>query len=78
MQTIKASEFKAKCLSLMNHVNETGDEIIITKNGVPVSKLAPIYSQPTSLVGIYKNQLRIIGDIIEPLEEEWAVLKETD
>ncbi len=78
MQTIKASEFKAKCLALMNHVNETGDEIIITKNGVPVSKLTPIYSQPKSLVGIYKNQLRIKGDIIEPLEEVWDVLRTQD
>jgi len=33
MQTIKASEFKAKCLALMDQVKETGDEIVITKNG---------------------------------------------
>ena len=33
MQTIKASEFKAKCLRLMDEVNHTGEGIIITKNG---------------------------------------------
>ena len=37
MQTMKASEFKAKCLKLMDEVNETGEEVIITKNGKPVS-----------------------------------------
>lgn len=37
--TIKASEFKAKCLQLMDEVNNSGKEIIITKNGKPVSKL---------------------------------------
>jgi len=30
MQTIKASEFKAKCLHLMDQVNHTGKEITIT------------------------------------------------
>ena len=38
-RTIKASEFKAKCLKLMDEVAENGDEIIITKNGKPVAKL---------------------------------------
>ena len=51
MQTMKASEFKAKCLALMDQVNETGDEIIITKNGVPVSKLTPIVIKPKTLFG---------------------------
>ena len=41
VRTIKASEFKAKCLKLMDEVAETGQEIVITKNGKPVSRLAP-------------------------------------
>ena len=40
-RTIKASEFKAKCLKLMDEVAESGEEIVITKNGRPVSKLVP-------------------------------------
>ena len=32
-RTIKASEFKAKCLRLMDEVAESGEEIVITKNG---------------------------------------------
>ena len=40
-RTIKASEFKAKCLKLMDEVAESGEEIIITKNGRPVSRLMP-------------------------------------
>lgn len=31
-QFIKASEFKAKCLHLMDVVNESGKEIVITKS----------------------------------------------
>jgi len=75
MQTIKASEFKAKCLALMDQVNETGDEILITKNGVPVSKLMPVINKPKTLFGIKKNQLTITGDIIEPLNVQWDVLQ---
>lgn len=75
MQTIKASEFKAKCLALMDQVNETGDEILITKNGIPVSKLTPVINRPKTLFGNKKNQLTISGDILEPLELEWDVLQ---
>ena len=35
MRTIKASEFKAKCLKLMDEVAETGEPVVITKNGRP-------------------------------------------
>ena len=41
-RTIKASEFKAKCLKLMDEVAESGEEIIITKNGRPVSAAAAV------------------------------------
>jgi len=75
MQTIKASEFKAKCLALMDQVNETGDEIIITKNGVPVSKLMPVINKPKTLFGLKKDQLKITGDIIEPLVNQWDALQ---
>ena len=75
MQTIKASEFKAKCLALMDQVNDTGDEIIITKNGVPVSKLSPIVNKPKTLFGSNKQNLKITGDIVEPIEVEWEAMQ---
>lgn len=40
MRQVKASEFKAKCLKLIDDVNETGQPIIITKRGKPVARLA--------------------------------------
>jgi prevent-host-death family protein len=71
MQTIKASEFKAKCLQLMNEVAESGEIIVITKNGQPVAQLAPITSRPTSLAGCHQGKISIIGDIIAPVGESW-------
>ena len=73
---IKASEFKAKCLALMDQVNKTGDEIIITKNGVPVSKLSPIVNKPKTLFGVDKHKIKITDDILEPIAVEWEVMSD--
>ena len=70
-KTIKASEFKAKCLKLMNEVAESGTEYVITKNGRPVSRLVPYRKKPKSLFGIDRGRLEIHGDIDEPLDVAW-------
>ena len=75
-RTINASEFKAKCLELMDEVAETGQEIVITKRGRPVSRLAPYRERPKSLFGIDRGRLEILGDIISPIDVEWEA--ETD
>ena len=69
-RTIKASEFKAKCLSLMDEVADTGDEIVITKRGRPVSKLAPYRERPKTLFG-KGGPIVIRGDISEPIDVVW-------
>jgi prevent-host-death family protein len=74
-EIIKASEFKAKCLRLMDEVRETGKEYIISKNGVPVSKLVPIKTKRTTLFGMHKDQITIKGDIVSPLDVEWDAMK---
>lgn len=38
---ITATEFKAKCLSLIDRVHETGEPILITKHGRVVASLTP-------------------------------------
>ncbi len=68
---MKASEFKARCLKLMDEVAETGREIVITKHGRPVSRLVPHVERPKSLFGIDKGKIEIFGDIIEPIDVEW-------
>lgn len=71
-RTVKASEFKAKCLKLMDELAENGGEIAITKNGRPISRLVPYRKKPKSLFGIRKDQIRIRGDVIAPAGEPWA------
>ena len=47
---IRASEFKAKCLALLDEVAETRREVVVTKRGRPVAKLVPI-DPPAHLQG---------------------------
>lgn len=70
-QTIKASEFKAKCLHLMDRVNEDGTEFVITKNGRPVSRLVPYRRRPQSLFGLHRGQVTSRDDLIVPVGERW-------
>lgn len=47
---VQASEFKAKCLALLDEVARTGQTIVVTKHGRPVAKVAPI-DPPAPLAG---------------------------
>jgi prevent-host-death family protein len=72
---IKASEFKAKCLALMDEVARSGDSVVITKNGKPVAELVPHRPRRKTLRGIFKDELFITGDIMSPIDVEWDALK---
>lgn len=69
MPTIQASEFKAKCLALMDRVARTGETIVITKNGKPVAELRP-HRPPRakSLIGLHRGQIDIRDDIASPID----------
>lgn len=41
MRTVKATEFKARCLALMDEVARTGEPLLVTKRGRPVAELRP-------------------------------------
>ncbi len=72
MHTVKASEFKAKCLHIMDEVNQTGEEIVITKNGIPVSILKPYRTRPATLFGLHKGRIQSEDDLIAPVDVVWS------
>jgi prevent-host-death family protein len=71
---ISASQFKARCLGLMDDVAASGDVLVITKNGQPVAELHPARPprHPTPF-GLHRAT-RLIGDVLAPLEEPWDAL----
>lgn len=74
MRIIKASEFKAKCLKIMEEVAATGEPVLITKKGVPLTQLVPARRRPGSLFGALKGSIGVTGDIIAPVDAEWKVV----
>lgn len=70
-RTVKASEFKAKCLRLMDEVAATGQSIIVTKKGKPVARLEAFRRPPASLYGTLRGSVEILGDITAPLGVDW-------
>ena len=69
-----AGKFKAECLKLMDKVNETHEEIIITKHGKPVAKMIPYSIHPEkSLFGYLEGSSEETGNIIDPVDVGWEV-----
>ncbi len=72
---ISASEFKARCLELMDTVRDTHETIIITKHGTPVAKLVPFEEEFPSAVGYMRGTVLWYGDLISPIDVEWDANK---
>ena len=74
MKIVIASEFKAKCLKIMDEVAATGEPVIITKHGVPVAQLVPAVQKPETLFGALKGSVTILGDIVGSIDAPWETL----
>lgn len=84
-QTISASEFKAKCLNILDRLaSRELDRVIITKRGEPVAVLTPPEQQADAVRDIYgfmRGSVIIADDVDltepvldEPLDAELGIL----
>lgn len=69
MQEVAISEFKAKCLALLEQVRKTKKPICITRRGKPVAEVVPpsVSKQTGDWLGYMKGTGRIVGDIVSPV-----------
>ena len=77
MKQMRASIFKARCLSAMNDVQATGEPIVVTKRGTPVVKVVPAEPRKNNLFGFMAGEFKITGDIerhVVPLKH-WKAMK---
>ena len=51
---------------------------IITKRGAPVAKLVPVRIERRPLLGSMKGTVKVLGDIVKPLNEPWDALDAWD
>jgi prevent-host-death family protein len=72
---ITATDFKAKCLQLLDQVQRTGADLVITKRGRSVARLVPMAEeQPWKSL---RGQGHFVGDPFSPAlsESEIQALK---
>ncbi len=77
MKHMPAGKFKARCLSVIDDVNATGEPVVITKRGTPVAKVVPVTSKRQDLFGFMVGEFKVVGDIESPVVplEEWEVMR---
>jgi len=64
-QVVTATEFKAKCLALLDEVASKGGTITVTKRGKPVATVSPV-KKPRfrSTEGILKGKIDIPDEVL--------------
>jgi prevent-host-death family protein len=70
VRTMNATEFKAKCLAVLDQV-QGGTEVIVTKRGKPVARLVPVTPVRKTTRGMWKGKGRITGEIVH---NDWSYL----
>jgi prevent-host-death family protein len=77
MVEVPISEFKAKCLALLERVRKTRKPLRITRHGKPVAEILPPTSslERKQWLGSMKGRAKILGDIVSPVfdKDEWEM-----
>ncbi len=77
MEAINISEFKAKCLAILDRIARTGERVTILKRGKPIAQVLPAvpcgdaYPQET-----LRGSVEFVGDILDPVvsTQDWEAL----
>lgn len=71
-ETLPVSEFKARCLGLLEAVAREGRNLVITKHGRPIARVTPVAEARPRLRETWKGRVRIRGDIVHfDVSDEW-------
>lgn len=80
MKEIAISEFKAKCLGILEQVRKTRKPIRVTRFGEPVAEIVPPTPKPRRKrwLGSMAGSAEILGDIVGPTGsfEDWDAFRE--
>ena len=68
MKDVSISEFKAKCLGLIERVEKTRQPLRITRHGKPVAEVIPTGpDRKRKFLGDMIGTAKIVGDIVSPV-----------
>ena len=71
IREIAISEFKAKCLSLLEEVDKTKTPLRVTKRGKAIADVVPaaVETVERDWLGSMSRSVEILGDIVSPVIE---------
>jgi prevent-host-death family protein len=68
MNDVSISEFKAKCLGLIEQVHKTRQPLRITRHGRPVAEVIPAGpDRKRKFLGDMIGTAKVVGDIVSPV-----------
>jgi prevent-host-death family protein len=72
---VAISEFKAKCLSLLDEVSKTKTPLRVTRRGKALADVIPASSEMEagSWIGSMAGTIEIVGDIVSPVIDIEAI-----
>ncbi|SRR6266550_8920905 len=70
--TVKASVFKAKCLDIMDEVQQRHISVVVTKHGIPVAKLGPVVDTPPDPFGFLSGTVVNDDGLVDAEHDAWA------
>ena len=77
--SMSVSEFKARCLEVLERIRRTGRPLLITKRGIPLPEVVPPSRYKTSApwLGALRDSATISGDIVSPVvsESDWEAFR---
>jgi prevent-host-death family protein len=80
MKEVAISEFKAKCLGILQEVRKTRKPIRVTRFGEPVAEIVPSTAEKSKgrKLGSMAGTMKIVGDIIGPTGsfDDWDAWRE--
>ena len=65
---VRAVEFKAKCLAILDEVAATKKDVVVTKRGRPVARIVPLEA---SAEGPLEELIVEQGDLVSPIDAQW-------
>jgi prevent-host-death family protein len=83
VKEVPISEFRTKCLALIERVRRTRKPLRVTRRGKPIVDIVPTTAikpvmDRAKWIGSMKGTVRILGDIVSPAidKDEWEVLRD--
>jgi len=74
--TLLVSDFKARCLSILDEVAVTGKSIFVARRGKPLVRVCPLECDKPRQLGALRGELTITGDIVSSdFSDDWESLQ---